>query len=222
MNAEDVVLQPIFATPFGTARLPVEPATNQELVRLFESRVVDDATTSPANNPLYFESNDDLVRWQEVATQSVCQMMLRATAQVVAATNTYTEHEFGELLIEARGSYRIVRANGCIPARSYSHATWCSMYCVAAPELDSLRADSGLVRLYETRYSSMFIDGSTWRMRPPFAQGHHTWRPAPSQMCVFPASSMHEVACIRGSGSLVLIVLLARFAMASQPPLPPW
>jgi len=101
-------------------------------------------------------------------------------------------------------------------------ASWCAIYCVAAPPAPPGRADSGVLRLYESRLGGMFADATTWALRPPFAGGHHLWRPRPGSMALFPAHLAHEVALNRSGGDLVLVRVRIRFANPGQQEAPPW
>ncbi|MGB8327773.1 MAG: hypothetical protein WCE48_09375 [Steroidobacteraceae bacterium] len=223
MDAVGTSLMVIFATPFASVQLSVSEELNSQLQRLLETRATDEYRAAGVRgNPLYFRSREDLLEWPDAPVQSLKQQMLGAVAAIVAATNMYSEKEFGDLRMQARGWFSLVRPNGCIPAASYPQTSWCAIYCVAAPEPAPDRADSAMLRLYETRLANAFTDASTWRMRPPFAYGHHTWRPTRGYMAVFPAAVAHEIALLRGAGSLLLVTLRVRFATPFQASMPSW
>ena len=216
-------LIPIFATPFGSVSLDLPANTNKDLLELFESRATAQyCDKQAASSDLFFRSCDNLFDWPELPVQTLKRHMLSGAAAIVAATNTYSESEFNDLRLQARAWFSLLRPNGAIPVASYFGASWCAIYCVAAPELQSERQDSGMLRLYESRLSTSFIDASTWRMRPPFNHGHHTWRPAVGHMAVFPAAIPHEIALLRATGSLVLVTVRLRFATPTQESLPAW
>ena len=66
------------------------------------------------------------------------------------AANLYTEEQFDALGMQARARFAIVRPNGCHCRRgSLPLASWCAIYCVAAPDPSPERADSAALRLYE-------------------------------------------------------------------------
>jgi len=109
-----------------------------------------------------------------------------------------------------------------MPATSVPLATWCAVYCVAAPLPNPARADSGSLRLYESRMGGMLLDASNWRLRAPFSPGHSLWRPTPGEMAVFPAWVLHEIALNRGDADLILVLARARFSRPGMEALPPW
>jgi hypothetical protein len=223
MSSAGATLLPIFATPFGAVQLDVAPSLNAELQQLFRDRTT--AAYHDAHseiNPLCFRSRDDLLDWPEQPVQELKRQMLSGVAAIVEATNLYTAAQFGELGVQARGWFTLVHPDGGIPVATYPQTSWCAIYCVTAPELSPARPDAGLLRLYESRLSSAFIDASTWRLRPPFSQGHHTWQPVAGSMAVFPAAMPHEIAMLRSSGSLLLVTARVRFATPSQTSMPAW
>jgi hypothetical protein len=116
----------------------------------------------------------------------------------------------------------VISMNGCVPAATYPLTAWCGIYCIAAPEPSATRADSGLLRLYETRLGTMFADASNAAMRMPYSPGHYGWRPVPGQMAVFPASLTHEIALVRSPGELVLVTVRARYVAPGQQGVPRW
>ena len=101
-------------------------------------------------------------------------------------------------------------------------ASWQALYCVTAPPASQSRPDSGMLRLYGIRDSSMFLDAANYRLQPPFSGGHHVWRPVPGHMAVFSASILHEVALNRTEANLLLVSARVRFAHAAQTAAPPW
>jgi hypothetical protein len=148
--------------------------------------------------------------------------MLAGLAAAVHATSPGTAEELGRLEVQARARVVVIRPNGCLPAVSLPLASWCGVYCAAAPLVSAERPLSGVLRLYEPRLGRMFLDGANWRLRPPFAGGHHTWQPVPGQMAAFPAWVAHEVALNRSDRDLVLVIARARFANPGQEASPSW
>jgi hypothetical protein len=216
-------LTPIFATPFASLQLPVTPGFNGDLQQLLDGRVTAQyRCPNKPNTPLLFQSSDDLFEWREPSMQQLRAHLLRALASVVAACNEYTEEEFGALEVQARAHFARVAPGGFLPTASYAQATWCAVYCVAAPELTADRPLNAVLRLYETRLANSLLDASNWRLKPPYALAHQAWRPTPGYMAVFPASLPHEVSLLHGRGDLLLVIARARFAMPGQSDLPPW
>ena len=229
MTSSRIVAEPetsilaIFATPFATVQMNAPADLNAELSQLFELRAGEeyrDRTAAP--NPLYFRSRADLLDWPEESVQTLKRAILAKIAGVVAAVNLYTGEQFGDLLMQARGWYSIVRHAGHVPASTYPKATWCGIYCVAAVDPAPDRSDSGILRLYEPRLANSLMDASNCRMRLPFAYGHHTWTPVAGSMAVFPAANAHEITLVRGTGALVLVTVKVRFATPTQEGLPGW
>jgi hypothetical protein len=206
---------PILAMPFGVVTLPDADALNATIANLFAARVSADEGR-PRQNPLCYHSPDDLLEWPEDAMRQLSGDLLRGVCSVVGELNEFTEEQFRALDLQARGWFTVIKTDGRVPATNYPLTAWCAIYCVAAPQAPPTRLDSGLLRLYESRPSSMFADASTALMRLPYTPGHHAWRPVPGQMAVFPASLTHEIAPLRSAGELVLVTLRVRFVGPGQ------
>ena len=216
-------LAPIFATPFATVSLAGSEGFNPALLSLFTERA-QASFRDPAlpARPFCFRSREDLFEWDAEPVARLRDEMLAALCSVVMAASLYSEVEFNALALQARARFIIVRPDGYIPAASAPLASWCALYCVAAPPPSQTRQDSGALRLYETRLTTMFMDAANSRLRPPFGAAHHVWRPVPGQMAVFPAAVGHEVALNRSDEDLVLVAARARFAAPAQEAMPPW
>jgi hypothetical protein len=223
MTTPQTTLVPIFATPFAAVSLAGSADLNPALLSLFSLRATE-AHRDPgiARDPLCFRSREDLFEWENEVVAHLKGEMLGGLCAAVMAVNLYTDAEFDELRVQARARFTIARPDGCIPAASLPLASWCAIYCVAAPPPAPARSDSAALRLYETRLGTMFMDAANWQLRPPFSAGHHMWRPVPGQMAVFPASIPHEIALNRTQGDLVVVTARARFANPGQEAMPPW
>ena len=226
MTAPDTpaaTLMPIFATPFAEIALPVSSAFNESLATLLRARATDERRDTGARpDPLCYVSREDLFEWQDEPVAALRSELLAGLCPAVLASTLHTEAEFDQLGVQARARFTIIRPDGCLPAQTLALASWCTVYCVAAPPAPAGRADSGVLRLYESRLGSMFADATTWRLRPPFAGGHHLWRPQPGSMAAFPANLAHEIALNRSAGDLVLVIARVRFANPGQQAAPPW
>jgi hypothetical protein len=141
---------------------------------------------------------------------------------VVSAVNDFTREQLDSFALQARGWFTIIAENGQVASAHYPLTAWCGLYCVAAPEPSATRADSGLLRLYESRFGTMFADATNAAMRMPFTPGHYGWRPVPGQMAVFPASLTHEIALLRSPGPLVLVTVRVRFVAPGQQGMSRW
>jgi hypothetical protein len=212
---------PILATPFGVVSMPDGPALNQVLSALFTARMSADSAAG-RNNPFCYVSKDDLLAWPEEPVKSLAEGMFRGIYSVVNAVNSFTDEELSAIVLEARGWFTIVEPDGYVAASQHALTSWCGIYCVAAPPLSPSRQDSGVLRFYESRLGTMFVDATTAAMRLPYTPGHHCWRPVPGQMAVFPASLTHEIALLRSAERLMLVTVRARFVAKGQQGVTRW
>jgi hypothetical protein len=220
MNATPPIVVPILATPFGVVPLPEAGALNSALAALFAARMAADA--SPQTNPLCYHSRDDLLEWPEEPLRQLAPAIFRGVDSVVESVNEFSGAQLREFKREARAWFSIVKPDGCLPGTSYPNTAWCAIYCVAAPAASSTRADSGVLRLYESRFGTMFHDPTLSVMRMPYKPNHCSWRPVPGQLAVFPASLTHEIALLRSAGELMLVTVRIRFAAPGQHGIPRW
>jgi hypothetical protein len=213
MNAAPPTIIPILATPLCMASIADAEQLNQQLCELFAQRV---AVASRPENPLLFRSGDDLMDWQEAPVQRLAEGMRGAVYSMVGSLNEFTDARLRSFKLETRAWFTVVRTNGSVPAANYPLTSWCAIYCVSTPPLIETRADSGVVRLYESRLGTMFQDAANSMMRIPYRQSHYAWRPEAGQMVIFPASLTHEVALLRAAGELVLVTVRIRFVGPGQ------
>jgi hypothetical protein len=148
--------------------------------------------------------------------------MLGGVSGAVKAANCYTDAEFEPLGVQGRARFAIVRPNGGMAGATAPMASWCGVYCIAAPPPAPARVDSAVLRLYAVRHASMFLDATNCQLQAPFSVTHYVWRPVTGQMAVFPASILHEVALNRAAEDLLLVTARLRFAHRDQQALPPW
>jgi hypothetical protein len=223
MNAPTAALVPIFATPFAVVQLKGASALNGELASLCAQRATEehrDPLTPP--DPLCFRGRENLLDWEHEAVTEFRREMLAGLCAAVMGANQYSEAEFDALGVQVRARFVLVRPDGCVPAANVPMASWCAVYCVAAPPPAPTRGDSGALRLYALRPGTMFMDAANWRLRAPFGGAHHLWWPVPGQMAVFPAWVLHEIALNRADADLLLITARSRFAHGGQQSMPPW
>ena|SRR5580704_11263410 len=218
-----VNLVPILATPFASVGVPQAAALNAALAGFLVERATPDRADPVFRpDPLCFRSREDLFESTDAPLLGLQQALLAGVCAAVMEANSYQPAEFGRLGVQARARFAIVRPNGAISAATAPLASWCAIYCIAAPPANPTRADSAVLRLYAVRGGMTFLDAANWSMRAPFASAHHIWRPVPGQMAVFPGSMLHELALNRGESDLVLVMLRARFAHPGPSSLPPW
>jgi hypothetical protein len=222
-NAPAATLMSIFATPFAEVALAVGSGLNETLATLFTARATEERREpGMRRDPLCYVSREDLFEWPDEPVAALRSELLAGLCPAVLAATLHTEAEFDRLGVQARARFAIIRPDGCLPAQSLPLASWCAIYCVAAPPASAGRADSGVLRLYASRLGGMFADATTWCMRPPFAGGHHLWRPRPGSLAAFPAHLAHEIALNRSGSDLVVVIARIRFANPGQQAAPPW
>jgi hypothetical protein len=223
MTQGQVLVTPIFATPFVVVPLAEPGALNEDLAALLPTGATE-ARRDPGlpRDPLCFRSREDLFEWQHPAVAYLREEIMGALCAAVRAANLGTEAEFNALRLQVRARFNLVRPDGYIAADSTPLASWALVYCVAAPAAVPERRDSGALRLYALRQGSMFLDASNSRLKPVFSADHQFWQPVPGQMAVFPASVVHEIALNRGSSDLILVTGRARFASPTQEAMPAW
>lgn len=214
MNAAPPTVMPILATPLAIATIPDSLQLNTALLALFKQRWL--AESRPLENSLRYSSNDDLMEWPEPPVRRLADGIIGAVYSVISQVSDITEMQLRSLKLEARAWFTLVRTNGAVPAASYPLTSWCAIYCVAAPPPDTHRADSGVVRFYESRLGSMFQDATNAVMRIPYLMSHYAWHPEAGQLVIFPASLTHEIALLRAAGELILVTARIRFIGPGQ------
>jgi hypothetical protein len=223
MSAPAVHVMPIFATPLGVVTLPDAALLNPGLAALFSTRTAPQwRDVRSDGGALMFRSRDDLLEWPEEPVRRVTQAILAGVRAVAGSISELAESEFAALHVEARAWFTRVQPDGCVPSTSYPNTSWLAVYCVTAPEPSKARADSGVLRIQESRLGAMFQDPAQSSTRMPYRSGHVSWRPVPGEMAIFPAALTHEVALVRSSGILTLITLRARFVGSGGAWMPPW
>jgi hypothetical protein len=215
------IVVPILAVPLGIVPLPDAEAQNPALAALFASRMRAESS-GKQRNPLCYHSRDDLLDWPEEPVRPLAAAVFRGLTSVVSVVNDFTPAQLDSFALQARAWFTVIAENGHVPAILYPLTAWCGIYCVAAPKPSATRADSGLLRLYESRLGTMFADATNAAMRMPFTPGHYAWRPVPGQMAVFPASVTHEIALLRSPGQLVLVTVRVRFVAPGQQGVARW
>jgi hypothetical protein len=211
VNSAPVTVMPILATPLGIVRVAAGAQLNPKLLALIVERQQSDG----AAGRLVYESRDDFFEWQDPQARALATEIMRGAFTVVAGISELDEQSLRSLTIEARGFAAVIAQDGCLAARSYPLTAWCAMYCLSVPE-PAVRADSGVLRFYETRLGTMFQDATNAALRMPYKSSHYAWRPSPGEMAVFPGSLDHEVALVRAKGQLSFIVARLRFVASGQ------
>ena len=214
MNAVPLTVMPILATPLGVATLADAQELNPALAELFAQRAA--ADPAQTRNPLRYVSSDDLLEWPETPVRRLADGIAGAVYSLIGVVSDVSEAQLRACRLEARAWFTRVRSNGAIPAANHPLTAWCAIYCVAAPAPAQDRADSGVVRLYETRLGSTFQDATNSVLRIPFSASHYAWRPVAGQLVIFPASLTYEVALLRAAEELLLVTTRLRFVAPEQ------
>jgi hypothetical protein len=213
MNAAPMTIMPILATPLGIAALADAPQLNPALTDLFAQRA---AADRKPQNPLRYTSADDLFTWQEAPVRRLAEGIAGALYAFIGSVSDIAEENLRACKLEARAWFTRLRTNGAVAAANHPLTTWCAIYCVAAPAPAQDRADSGVVRLYESRLGSSFQDATNSALRIPFSASHYAWRPAAGSLVIFPASLTYEVALLRAADELLLVTARLRFVGQGQ------
>jgi hypothetical protein len=211
----DALVVPILATPFGLVPRLDAGLQNAALQTLFMERMRTDQR-GRQRDPLWYSSSDDLLEWPEPPVRQLSAAIIRGMHSVIRQVNSFSEAQWSSFAMQARGRFTVVSPDGCVPASSHPLTAWCGIYCVAAPEAPSSRADSGVLRLYESHFGTMFADATNTVMQLPYTPGHYTWRPVPGQLVVFPGSLTHEIALVKSATPLVLVMVRMRFLAPGQ------
>ena len=214
MNAAPLTVMPILATPLGIATLADAQLLNPSLAELFVQRAA--AVAAQTRNPLRYVSSDDLLEWPEPPVRRLADGIAGAVHSFIGGVSDISEPQLRACRLEARAWFTRVRTNGAVPAANHPLTAWCAIYCVAAPAPAQDRADSGVVRLYETRLGSTFQDATNSVLRIPYSASHYAWRPVAGQLVIFPASLTYEVALLRAAEDLLLVTARLRFIAPGQ------
>jgi hypothetical protein len=213
MNTAVPTILPLFSTPFGIVRIPGADQINAAVQRIFAQR---SGSERGGESAFCYRSTDDLLDWPEASVRQLADEIIRGVYAVVASVCELSDVELRSFKLEARGWFTTIRQDGSVPAASYPLTAWCAVYCVGAPPPSPSRADSGMLRLYESRLGNMFQDATNSAMMIPFKTGHYAWRPVAGELVVFPASLLHEIALLRVAGELTLVTLRLRFIAPGQ------
>ncbi len=213
MSVPKVSVLPILSTPLGIVQLPAAEVLNSTLAALF---VANRQETMPPGANVGWHGQDDLFQRTEPSVRELSAEIIRGVYSVIDSVNNFPPGQLQSFTLQARGWASILRQNGSVPASHFPLTAWCAIYCVAAPAPASTRADSGVLRLHESRLGTMFHDATNATMRIPFTLGHFTWRPVPGQLAVFPAYLTHEIAPLRSLGELIPVTSRLRFVAACQ------
>jgi len=216
-------ITPILATPLAVVPLPEAIRWNTAVAEVVTRRAAAGASGGiVGSSPLVQIGSDDVMTWSEEAVRALMTEILRGVGWVARNVNRFSPGEFESFALQARATYALVSRDGGVGARSHPLSAWTGIYCLEAPQPSPDRADSGTLRIYESRLGHMFADATTAMMVLPFRPGHCGCPLAPGVLVVFPGSATYEIAPVRGAGRLLALTVQARFVAPGQKGVPGW
>jgi len=211
-----ITLNPMFAVPFGEARLAACERLNRELETLFLQRESDEhRNPTPSHIPQKetFESRFNLFLWPEACVQELRSFMLDAVAHMVLQTTTLQPEDIGRLKFHNHTWFHVSRYAGSFIAHNHPLASWSAVYCVRAGEAAPDQPDSGVLRFLDTRQgANAYIDPSNAPMHRAYALRPLEIRLAAGQLVMFPSYVFHEVAPFYGPDTRITVATNCWFA----------
>jgi uncharacterized protein (TIGR02466 family) len=202
-------VHPLFAVPFGEARLESCERLNQELETLFLARETDEhKNPTPSHVPQAetFESRFNLFRWPEPCVQELRRFMLDAVARMVIETTTLRAEDLSRLQFHNHTWFHISRYAGSFVAHNHPLASWSAVYCVRAGEAAPDQPDSGVLRLFDTRQgANAYTDPANAPQHRAYALRPLEIRLAAGQLVIFPSYVFHEVAPFYGRDTRITV-----------------
>jgi uncharacterized protein (TIGR02466 family) len=214
--APSIRLSPLFAVPFGEARLPDCERLNRELEALFLTRETDEyRNPTPSHVPQQetFESRFNLFRWPESCVQELRAFVLNSVAQTVGEACGLQPTELARLVIHNHTWFHVSRYAGSFVAHNHPLASWSAVYCVRSGERLPDQPGSGVLRFMDTRPGAdAYLDVANRRLRPAFALGCRDVRLEEGQVIVFPSYLFHEVSPFYGRDTRITVATNCWFA----------
>jgi uncharacterized protein (TIGR02466 family) len=216
MVGSSVTVRPLFATPFGEARLPNCERLNRELAALFLQRETDEhRNPTPSHVPQAetFESRFNLFRWPESCVQELRGFMLNAIAQMVIETTSLKPQDIAKLSFQNHTWFHISRYAGSFVAHNHPLASWSSVYCVRAGESVPQHPDSGVLRFLDVRQgANAYLDPANATLQRAYALAPVELKLEAGQLVIFPSYVFHEVAPFYGSDTRITVATNCWFA----------
>ena len=211
-----VVLKPVFAVPFGEARLPGCERLNQELESLFLAREDEEhRNPMPSHVPQdeTFESRFNLFRWTEPCVQELRQFVLETVLETVRQATLLTPEELARLALHNHTWFHITRYAGSFVSHNHPMASWSAVYCVRRGETPAAHSGSGALRLFDPRSGAgAYRDPGNARLRAEFAPAVLELELTEGQTVVFPSYLFHEVAPFYGRDVRITVATNCWFA----------
>jgi len=204
-------VHPLFAVPFGEARLTPCERLNRELEALFLQRETEEhrnPTPSHLQQAETFESRFNLFRWPEACVQELRRFMLDGVARMVIETTTLRADDITRLKFHNHAWFHISRYAGSFIAHNHPLASWSAVYCVRAGETVPDQPDSGILRFLDTRPGAdAFIDPANNPLHRAYALRPLEIRLTAGQMVIFPSYVFHEVAPFYGRDTRITVAI---------------
>ncbi len=211
-----VKLQPLFAVPFGEARLADCGRLNRELEALFLARATDEyRNPTPSHIPQdeTFESRFNLFRWPEACVQELRNFVLPAIGQMVIETTNLRAAGVARLKLHNHTWFHISRYAGSFIAHNHPMASWSAVYCVRAGEANPKHPGSGVLRFLDTRQgAAAYSDPANLPLHTEYALKPLELRLTEGQLVIFPSYVFHEVAPFYGSDTRITVASNCWFA----------
>jgi uncharacterized protein (TIGR02466 family) len=216
MVSATITLSPMFAVPFGEARLAPCERLNRELETLFLEREKDEyRNPTPSHIPQQetFESRFNLFLWPESCVQELRSFMLDAVAHMVLQTTTLRPEDFACLKFHNHTWFHVSRYAGSFVAHNHPLASWSAVYCVRTGEAVPDQPNSGVLRFLDTRQGAgAYIDPAIAPMHRAYALRPLEFHLSAGQLVMFPSYVFHEVAPFYGRDTRITVATNCWFA----------
>jgi uncharacterized protein (TIGR02466 family) len=203
MVGSALTVRPLFATPFGEARLQGCERLNRELEALFLARENEEhrnPTPSHAPQAETFESRFNLFRWPESCVQELRAFMLNAVAQMAIETTSLKPQDIAKLSFQNHTWFHISRYAGSFVAHNHPLASWSAVYCVRAGESVPQHPQSGVLRFFDVRQgANAYLDPANDSLQRAYALAPVELKLQEGQLVIFPSYVFHEVTPFYGS-----------------------
>ena len=211
-----ITVRPLFATPFGEARLANCERLNRELEALFLERETEEhRNPTPSHVPQAetFESRFNLFRWPESCVQELRNFMLNAVAQMVIETTSLKAQDIARLNFLNHTWFHISRYAGSFVAHNHPLASWSAVYCVRAGETVAQHPDSGVLRFLDVRQgANAYLDPANAPLQRAYALAPVELKLEAGQLVIFPSYVFHEVTPFYGSDTRITVATNCWFA----------
>ena len=205
----EVKVAPLFAVPFGEARLAPCEALNRDLEALFLARENDEhrnPTPSHVAQQETFESRFNLFRWPESCVQELRRFVLDAIGRMVLQTTTLGLQDLARLTLHNHTWFHVSRYAGSFVAHNHPMACWSAVYCVRAGEVVAAQPQSGLLRFLDPRQGAgAYQDPAVATMHRAFVARPLEIRLVEGQLLMFPSYVFHEVAPFYGRDTRITV-----------------